>query len=94
MGVFSMIVLIVLITTIGKVLSDRSARVEPPANLPKLGQGEADGMLQALDDLNGRVVRLEEERDFYKELLDAPARQRGLPPPETRGDDPESTGSG
>jgi len=88
-----MIVLIVLITTIGKVLSDRSARVEPPVNPPKLGQGEPDGILQALDDLNGRVVRLEEERDFYKELLDAPARQRGLPPPGTPGNDSGATGS-
>ena len=94
MGVFSMIVLIVLITTVGKVLSDRSARVEPPVSPPKLGQGEADSVLQALDDLNGRVVRLEEERDFYKELLDAPARQRGLPPSQSRGDESGSTGSG
>ena len=94
MGVFSMIVLIVLITTIGKVMSDRSSRVEPPLNAPKLGPGEADSILQSLDDLNGRVVRLEEERDFYKALLDAPARQQGLPSPGTGSSDPEATGSG
>lgn len=77
-----MIVFIVLITTVGKVLSDRSQRVQPRGGTPKLAPGETEDIRQALDDLSGRVIRLEEERDFYKELLDAPARQREIPPPD------------
>ena len=88
-----MVVLIVLISTIGKVVSHRSPRVERPAKAPQLEKGEAAGMRETLDNLSGRVVRLEEERDFYKELLDAPARQKGLPSPEARGDDSQTTGS-
>jgi hypothetical protein len=36
-----------------------------------------------VDNLSGRLVRLEEERDFYRDLLEAPDRARGIrPPPE------------
>ena len=39
-----------------------------------------------IEDLGGRLNRLEQERDFYKELLDSPARPREISPPEARED--------
>jgi len=91
LGVFEMIVLIVLISTAGKVLSRRSRRMEAKEDSPTLGRGEMEGVRESLDDLSGRLVRLEEERDFYKALLDAPQRQQGLAPPAPDSDASEST---
>ena len=85
MGVFEMVVLIVLISTVGKILGRRSQRIEPRGDAPKLGPGEMEGIRESLDDLSGRIMRLEEERDFYKDLLESPDRQRGLPSAEKDG---------
>jgi hypothetical protein len=79
-GVFEFIVVIVLISTIGKAVSNRAPR-EPKVGDPQLSPGEIDRVRESLDDLSGRVGRLEEERDFYKQLLDVPPEQRGLPSP-------------
>ena len=80
LGVFTFIVLIVLISTIGKAVSNRPLR-DPKGAGPQLSPGEIDRVRESLDDLSGRVGRLEEERDFYKQLLDTPPEQRGLPSP-------------
>ena len=85
MGVFEMIVFIVLISTIGKVVSERRPKLPPQDDGPRLGPGEADSIVQALDELNSRVGRLEEERDFYKELLESPEAKRRLKDPDTQG---------
>ena len=85
MGVFEFIIVLVLISTAGKVVSRRFPREEPTGVPPQLGPGEIEGIRGTIDDLNDRVVRLEEERDFYKELLDAPERQRKLQPPDAAG---------
>lgn len=37
--------------------------------------------LDMVDDLGGRLARLEEERDFYKELLDSPRKRDAISPP-------------
>jgi hypothetical protein len=37
---------------------------------------------ETITDLSGRVERLEEERDFYKDLLEPPSSSRQLPPPD------------
>lgn len=81
MGPFEMVVLLVLITTIGKVLTNRRDALADKGSAPQLAPGEVDSLRDAVDDLSGRVVRLEQERDFYKELLDAPGRQRALADP-------------
>jgi hypothetical protein len=71
-GVFELVVLIVLITTIGKVLAVRSARPQLAAS-----RHEPEVILQlndAMSDLNARLEKLEEERDFYRALLESPKR--------------------
>ena len=45
-----------------------------------------DELLRVRDtmaDLSGRLERLEEERDFYKDLLEPEAARRELPPSES-----------
>ena len=75
MGVFEMIVAVVLISTVGGVLSQKvKQRPLPPGE--RMEPGEADAMRAALDDLNGRVIRLEEERDFYRDLLENPENRK------------------
>lgn len=70
LGVFEFVIVVVLVTTIGKVVEARAAR--PPAKdaLPSPSPQEWQQLEEALADMNGRLVRLEEERDFYKALLE------------------------
>ena len=90
MGVFEFIIVLVLISTVGKVLSQRLPRRKPQAQPPPLPPAEVERIHEALEDLGGRLLRLEEERDFYKELLESPERRReGLPP--GPGHDPSGT---
>lgn len=92
MGVFEFIIALVVISTIGKVLTDRLPRGKPQAQPPSLPPGEVERIHEALEDLSGRLMRLEEERDFYRELLEAPERGReGLPP--GRGQHSSGTGA-
>lgn len=71
MGVFEFVLLIVSITTVGKVLEARASRPSaPPKNPVARDPLEID---EAMADLHRRLERLEEERDFYRALLEAPA---------------------
>ena len=45
------------------------------------GREEIGGVREAMDGVLARLERLEEERDFYKDLLDAPGTRREIPPP-------------
>lgn len=81
MGVFEFIVVLVLISTAGKVVSRRLDREKPRGASDQVEPGEVERIRETLDDLNGRVVRLEEERDFYKELLESPEKRRELQRP-------------
>jgi len=81
-GVFPFVIILVAITTFGRIvtrlLPSGAARAVPP----QLPPGQLEDLRESIDQLSGRVVRLEDERDFYKELLDAPGRQRKLSPPD------------
>ncbi len=55
----------------------RRARLE--GDLPP-GRGELDGLRDAIEGANVRLDRLEEERDFYKDLLDLPETRRAISP--------------
>jgi hypothetical protein len=79
MGLFPFIILLVLISTVGKILSDRQSRVPPPDQRPQIGPGEITELREAMDSLSSRLHQIEEERDFYKQLLDSPKRG-DLPP--------------
>ncbi len=65
----------------------RAVAVELIRRRPKLeadspqGGGELEGIRAAMDGVLGRLDRLEEERDFYKDLLDSPGNRREIPPP-------------
>jgi hypothetical protein len=90
-GIFEFILLIALISTAGKVLTERrQPRMPPPQDLPALPPQEVERMREAVEELAERVGRLEEERDFYRELLDSPGRRESLGP----GEGPPSGRSG
>ena len=92
MGIFEFILLIALISTVGKVLSERGrpAVPPPPPDRPFLPPREVERMREAMDDLSERVGRLEEERDFYRQLLESPGRRESL----GRGEGPSTSGGG
>ena len=83
MGVFEFIIILVMIQTIGRVLTRRVPQVKAPSEAPQFSPGDAGRINEAMDDLSGRLGRLEEERDFYKQLLEAPDKQRGAPSSDT-----------
>jgi len=87
--VFAFVIILVAISTFGKILANRLPREGARATPPQLPPGQLEDLRESIDQLSGRVVRLEEERDFYKELLDAPKRQLKLSPRE--GDEPASS---
>jgi hypothetical protein len=77
MGVFEFIVLMVLISTIGKVLMTRSER---PAIRDGMRPDDVNLLNEAMSDMNTRLAKLEEERDFYRALLEPPTPNRpGIP---------------
>lgn len=84
MGVFEFIILLVLISTLGKILSGRRRYVPPPREGPQLPPGEVREIREALEQMEERLGRIEEERDFYRKLLEDPRRREG--PPEPPGD--------
>jgi hypothetical protein len=88
-GVFEFIILLVLISTLGKVLSDRADSRALSQGGSRADAEEIERLRSAVDDLSARLSFLEEERDFYRDLLEAPDDDRALPsshevPPEPR----------
>ncbi len=72
-----------IIAVIGKAFSRPAAPLEPSADSPQIVSGEQDSAREAIAELSGRLERLEEERDFYKDLLESPATRRAIPPPDS-----------
>jgi hypothetical protein len=85
MGVFEFVLLIVLISTFGKVLQGRTRRVERHREEPRLPPPEfqeLQELRETLERMDERLGRIEEERDFYRKLLEDPRRKSGdLPSP-------------
>ncbi len=83
-GVFEFILLIVLISTVGKVLMARSER-------PRLREGsrpeDIEQLNEAVGELHTRLAKLEEERDFYRALLESPDRKTPPEPAEGEASD-------
>ena len=69
-----------MITTIGKVVSDVAGarRFPPPNGHP--APPEIHELRDALSDVSTRLHKLEEERDFYRALLEAPKDSRETAP--------------
>ena len=82
MGVFEFVIALVFISTLGRILSRRAPRRPPQAELPPADRAELEGIRDSMHDLSGRLQRIEEERDFYKDLLEAPKGRSGISPPD------------
>lgn len=82
MGVFEFVIVLVVVSTIGKVVTDYNDRraLPPPSSAPP---EEIEALREAVADLGTRLHRLEEERDFYKELLEASPERKALEAPNT-----------
>lgn len=70
----------VLISTIGKVVTARQGRPSLP-DAPRRPE-EILQLNDAITELNARLEKLEDERDFYRALLEPP--KNAPPPPPTR----------
>ncbi len=75
LAAFVFVVITVRVVVVESV--HRRARLE--GDLPP-GGGEVDGLRDAIEGAIVRLDRLEEERDFYKDLLDLPERRRAISP--------------
>ncbi len=70
----------VVITVRVVVVESIRHRARLEGDLPP-GGGELDGLRDAIEGATVRLDRLEEERDFYKELLDSRETRREIAPP-------------
>ena len=68
---------ITLSITVSAVLKHLSERRQFQGASDQRSHGEFE---RTVDDLSGRVARLEEERDFYKDLLESPVKPQQLRP--------------
>ena len=76
------VIVLVLITTVGKIVSEALERRSlPPTGGTALPPG-VDALREEVADLGARLHRLEEERDFYKDLLEAPQDRGALGSPD------------
>ena len=81
MGVFEFVITLVLIASVAKVIESR--RQAPPllGESYQMDTEELHRVRDTITDLGTRVERLEEERDFYKDLLEPPSGSPKRPPP-------------
>ena len=77
MSFFGFVIILVLISTCVKVLDRRRLRDGVRGDYMRVDTEELHRLRETLGDLSGRVERLEQERDFYKDLLEPlPERPR------------------
>ena len=69
----------VVITVRVVVVESIRRRTRLEEDLPP-GRGELAGLRDAIEGATVRLDRLEEERDFYKNLLDLPETRRAISP--------------
>jgi len=82
MGVFEFLIVAVVVSAISKTVTAVADRRALPA-VDSARSEEVDALRDAVADLGTRLHRLEEERDFYKNLLEAPPGAPSLRAPET-----------
>ena len=85
MSPFAFVIIVVLIITLGITLPITVGNVLSHLSESRKFQGDSaqrrGGELErTVDDLSGRLSRLEEERDFYKDLLESPGKPHQIPP--------------
>jgi len=78
---------IVSIITVGRTTRALLLEAARRKTRRELGGDSSDGnahlvaLSEAMDGVMSRLERLEEERDFYKDLLDSPETRGEIPPP-------------
>jgi hypothetical protein len=91
MTVFTFVIILVLISTVGKIFADRQgSRQLPPADYRPVEVGQ---LQESVNDLGARLEKIEEERDFYRSLLEAPPVEGRLPPGPSTPSEPGPTDS-
>lgn len=76
-----------IITTIVKTVGSAFARpphAKPIAAPPQAEPAEVALLREVVDQVSGRVAHLEEERDFYKDLLESPGARAALRAPDVQ----------
>ena len=74
---------LVVIATVARIIERRRRSSPLPGESLRVDAEELHRIGDTIADLSGRVERLEEERDFYKDLLEPPSGSRELPPPDS-----------
>ncbi len=82
MGLPEFIIALVLISTAAKIIERQRRSAPLPGESVQVDAEELRRIGDTITDLSDRVERLEEERDFYKNLLEPPSGSRELPPPD------------
>ena len=83
MGVFEFVITLVVISAVGRIIVARRRPLPLPGESFQLDAEELHRVRDTIADLGTRLERLEEERDFYKDLLEPPPRRSTLPPPDS-----------
>ena len=74
MGVFEFIIVLVTVSTIGKVITDRNETRALLKNRRPDPNPDLQAIIETVENMNTRLARVEEERDFYTRLLEAPPK--------------------
>ena len=82
MGLPEFIIALVLISAAAKIIERKRRSAPLPGESIQVDVEELRRISDTITDLSGRVERLEEERDFYKDLLEPPSDSGKLPPPD------------
>ncbi len=78
-----------LLRAVAVELIRRRPRIE--GDSPPAAAGELEGIRDAIEGVVARLDRMEDERDFYKELLDSPGTRREIQAPAVK---EEASGTG
>jgi hypothetical protein len=81
MGVFEFVITVVLISSVAKIIESRRRSPTLTGESFQMDAEELHRVRETISDLSGRVERLEEERYFYKDLLEPRPESRSLSPP-------------
>ena len=81
MGVFEFVITLVLISSVAKIIDSRRRTPRVAGESFQMDTEELRRVRDTITDLSTRVERLEEERDFYKDLLEPPSGSRRISPP-------------
>jgi hypothetical protein len=81
MGVFEFVITVVLVSSVAKIIESRRRSPTLTGESFQMNAEELHRVRETISDLSGRVERLEEERDFYKDLLEPRPESRSLSPP-------------